>query len=94
MIVFEEAVLRLTTRFVEAAFSFAAVASAMLIVGGLSSSMMVTRACEFTMLPEEEPVRFTNIVSASSSNVSAKIGMLIAFTVSPAAKVSVPVCAV
>ena len=36
----------------------------------------------------------TKMVSASSSNVSARIGMLIACTVSPAANVSVPEVAV
>ena len=92
--VFEEAVLSVTVKFVEAAFSFAAVASAMLIVGGLSSSTIVTTAWVSTIVPLDAEDMLTKMVSASSSNVSARIGMLIAFTVSPAAKVSVWLVAV
>ena len=46
------------------------------------------------MVPLDAEDMFTKMVSASSSNVSARMGMLIAFTVSPAAKVSVPLVAV
>ena len=66
----------------------------MLIVGGLSSSTIVTTAWVSTIVPLEAEEMLTKIVSASSSNVSARIGMLIALTVSPAAKVSVPLLAV
>ena len=89
MIFLDEAALSVTVKFVEAAFSLAAVTSSMVIVGGLSSSIMVTVACELTILPEVAAVRLTKIVSASSSNVSAIIGMLIAFTVSLGANVIV-----
>ena len=91
---FPDAAERLTVKVEFAAFSFAVVTSAIVILGAASSSVIVNVAVESLILALDTFDKVIVAVSLFSSVVSARIGTLNVPDVAPADIVNVPDVAV